>query len=351
MEHSIIFKQKDTYASFPLLQLVDNRLLVGFFTAPIVDHAGVFEWKTMESSDNGKTWGYPFRSTPYDWPAVSAREKSDRFATTLPSGEKMVTGSFGFGATMNLWNDSRKIEKSKRLFLRTSSDDWKTIEERAWEVPNVDVILTFPRHLQVDNLILIPAYALLKRIEFSRCLVWRSINFGDTWQLLNISPVEIDGNEMAFISTSKGILAHIRSDTNPFIMESWSDDDGRTWTYPVNIHNRKGNIAGGPSHLLRLRDNRILCTYGYRQIGKKMGIRAVVSKDEGSIWSNNIVLRNDGGFLSSLYKKRFWQKKAHPGNDVGYPVSVQLDNNEILTAYYITCSDNITHIASTKWRI
>ena len=159
---------------------------------------------------------------------------------------------------------------------------------------------------------------------------------------------------MAFIWASDKILAHIRSDKHPYIMESWSEDNGKTWTYPTNIYaedeNSRGNIIGGPTHLLRLENGKILCTYGYRQ-SKKMGIRAIISEDEGNTWGKPIILRNDGGYLSSLYKKRFWQKQIHPGNDVGYPVSIQLDDGEILTAYYITTKDQITSIETTKWEL
>ena len=36
--------------------------------------------------------------------------------------------------------------------------------------------------------------------------------------------------------------------------------------------------------------------------------------------------------------------------DVGYPVSIQLPDGEVLTAYYITPADNVTHSAVTIWR-
>ncbi len=355
MKHTIIFKHKDCYASFPLLQRIDGKLIIGYFKAPMVDHTGIFEWKVEESSDEGKTWRY-VKDTPYDWPAVSPRERSDRFTTTLPDGREMATGSFGFKLRPPLLpNDPEKIRKSNCLFLRISSDGWKTIDERAWEIPNADVVLTFPRHLKVANLVLVPVYVILKN-KFSRCLVWRSLDYGENWRLINMFPLEVNSNEMSFIKTENGILAHIRSDTNPYIMESWSDDNGRTWTYPTNIYGRRyhkddrgSNVAGGPTHLLRLHDSRILCSYGYR-FGK-MGIRAIVSEDEGSTWGPPIILREDGGYRSSLHRSRFWQKKVHSGMDLGYPVSVQIDNGKILTAYYFTGADKITCVAMTMWEV
>ena len=46
-----------------------------------------------------------------------------------------------------------------------------------------------------------------------------------------------------------------------------------------------------------------------------------------------IVLRNDGASY-----------------DLGYPVSTQLSDGTVFTIYYFTGTDNITHIAGTRWR-
>ena len=35
--------------------------------------------------------------------------------------------------------------------------------------------------------------------------------------------------------------------------------------------------------------------------------------------------------------------------DVGYPVSLQLPDGDVLTAYYITPADNVTHSEVTRW--
>lgn len=387
MKHTIIFKDSKYYASFPLLQHTDNKLIIGYFKAPMVDHMGVFEWKILKSMDQGEIWDdlnqwkslgkskdgmassgvLHMQDHPYNWPAVSPREQSDRFTTTLPNGTEIATGSFGFRTVTEYKScgkepvlikiSSRKLIKSNYLFLRSSSDGWRTIEERTWEIPNADVVLAFPRHLQAGELILVPIYVVSK-LKFSRCLAWRSEDYGENFRLYDMFPVEVNGNEISFILTEKGILAHIRSDTNPYIMESWSEDRGKTWTYPTNIYGYKhdkdvngGSVAGGPAHLLRLRDGRILCSYGYRF--RPMGIRAIVSEDEGSTWGPPIILREDGGYLSGLHKRR-WAYRfrlPNPGNDLGYPTSIELSDGVVLTAYYFTGSDKITCIATTKWRL
>ena len=76
-----------------------------------------------------------------------------------------------------------------------------------------------------------------------------------------------------------------------------------------------------------------------------MGIRAVLSEDGGQIWDidNTVILRDDGGYVGEL------RAGGSPTSDVGYPHSTQLSDGSILTVYYITPSDKITHIASTRW--
>ena len=132
------------------------------------------------------------------------------------------------------------------------------------------------------------------------------------------------------------ILAHARNDRRPLV-ERWSYDGGVTWTDPLST-----GIEGWPAHLLKLRDGRILCAYGRRV--EAGGVRAVLSEDGGLTWDldNEVVLRDDGGYDSSLRGGYGWR------SDVGYPVSTQLSDGRVLTAYYITNADRITHTAVTR---
>jgi len=363
MKHSIVYKDKDRYSSFPLLEKLNDRILIGFFTAPVPDHMGLFWWNVLESFDQGETWQdfnrwiygrigmdsnklSPILSHPYNWSANSPREKSDRFTFEIDNS-KFVTGSYGFKV-----NRGKAISRSTSLFYQRRPEGWKIDYQKIYEIPGIDIILTFPRALHYDNLILIPAYAILKGTGKSRCFVWRSEDRGKNFHLWNMFPNEIDGNEMAFIVADNQILAHIRSDKHPYLMESWSEDFGKTWSYPMKVrsaeHKISSPVIGGPPHLLRLKDNRILCSYGYRF--QPMGIHAIVSEDEGQTWTGPMILREGIGYSSSLHKRRWRNRFKLPSaaNDMGYPVSIQLDDESILTAYYITNSDKITHIASTR---
>lgn len=379
MNHSIIFKDKDYYASFPILDYKDGTLTVAFFAAPFVDHCGIYAGAVRQSNDNGKTWFHKrIKTTPLVWPSSSPREQSDRYTGTLPDGTPIMTGSTGwtlFPKKEKKWFKKHKfvvfdhqgdkktiVVGDQKLFLSTKQG--RTWKRKEWVVPDVAYITTFPRALEImstnlndgsSQIILLPAYAIL-RDGRSQNLIWRSDNHGEDWELINMFPYNVAyGNEMAFIEVGNKILALIRSDRVANMMESWSSDYGRTWSYPLYT-----DIVGGPPHLLNVND-KLLCTYGYRQNKKigstlatmipdfslSMGIRARVSED-GRNWGKEIILRDDGGTPSRLHKKR----QRSGASDVGYPVSVQLSDGSIFTVYYITlANDGVTHIAATKWRI
>ena len=88
-----------------------------------------------------------------------------------------------------------------------------------------------------------------------------------------------------------------------------SADDGKTWA-------DEGIIAGyhmHPPHLLRLKDKRILLTYGNRRDG---GIETRLSSDDGKTWAPAQRLFTTG-----------------PG-DMGYPSTAQLPEGKLVTVFY-----------------
>ena len=91
-----------------------------------------------------------------------------------------------------------------------------------------------------------------------------------------------------------------------------STDGGKTWSVP-----RSSGVHGHPPHLLRLQDDRLLLTYGYRDPPK--GVRVCISENNGRDWSEPTDLIHD---------------TASP--DLGYPSSVQLDDGSLITVWYET---------------
>jgi len=61
------------------------------------------------------------------------------------------------------------------------------------------------------------------------------------------------------------------------------------------------------------------------------------------------VLRDDAGTASGAWPA---EKRSQPGfgsSDVGYPISTELEDGSIVTAYYITPPDATTQVAVTRW--
>ena len=88
-----------------------------------------------------------------------------------------------------------------------------------------------------------------------------------------------------------------------------SEDDAKTWALREQFSGRQQH----PGHFTRLKDNRILATYGNRLSPKGIDIR--LSKDEGMTWSVALRLADFEG-------------------DGGYPSSVQRPDGKVVTAYY-----------------
>ena len=112
-------------------------------------------------------------------------------------------------------------------------------------------------------------------------------------------------------------------------IDSWrSFDDGESWQFvnqPVTV------TGGNPPCLTKLRDGRLVISYGYRE--KPYGVRARISSDQGQTWGDEIRLREDGGR---------W--------DLGYARTVQRTDANLVTAYYFNDSaEGERYIGATIW--
>jgi len=117
-----------------------------------------------------------------------------------------------------------------------------------------------------------------------------------------------------------------------WIEASVSEDNGATWRNLSKVADTdRGEENGNPPALVRLKDGRLVVAYGYRSY--PLGIRAKISKDGGESWSDEIVLRDDGGT---------W--------DLGYPRMVQRPDGKLVTIYYYNSPQfPEPHIAATIW--
>ena len=152
---------------------------------------------------------------------------------------------------------------------------------------------------------------------------------GLTWHYS--SPVAIDQkasfNETSVYETPKGdVIAFLRTanlDDQACIARS--TDGGKSFGKWQTM-----GFQGHPLNALRLPDNRVLLTYGYRH--EPFGIRARILNAECTDFASapEMVLREDGG-----------------NSDIGYTWPVQLDKNRVLVTYYFNKENSTRYIAGT----
>lgn len=177
-----------------------------------------------------------------------------------------------------------------------------------------------------------------------RAFCLRTIDGGRNFDILSWltgEPVAIRSVMPSTVQCSKNHLISVmrrRHDTKvneKTKTKCWIDayssfDGGCSWDFTSRVADT-GDWNGNPPSQVRLADGSLCVAYGYRTA--PYGIRAKLSRDEGSTWGDEIILRSDG---------RTW--------DLGYPRMVQRSDGKLVTIYYYTTGENPEqHIAATIW--
>jgi sialidase-1 len=138
---------------------------------------------------------------------------------------------------------------------------------------------------------------------------------------------KVSFNETSIYETPKGdLIAFLRTaGLDDQACMARSTDGGKSFQ-PW----QKMGFQGHPLHALRLPDQRVLLTYGYRHA--PLGIRARILNAECTDFATapEMILRSDGA-----------------STDLGYPWAVQLDKRRVLVAYYFNVPGGPQHIAGT----
>ena len=86
-------------------------------------------------------------------------------------------------------------------------------------------------------------------------------------------------------------------------------------------------------NLLRLRDGRLLMTYGHRR--EPFGNQARISQDGGRTWSSPIIINSDA-----------------ISGDMGYPSTVECDDGTLVTVWYELLKDSPNaQLRQARWRL
>jgi sialidase-1 len=165
-----------------------------------------------------------------------------------------------------------------------------------------------------------------------------STDDGQTWRwLAHLQEREGDTHteyhELHAVETAdKRLVVQIRNHNKTAndreTLQSESSDGGKTWSVPKAI-----GVWGLPSHLLRLRDGRIVMTYGHRRA--PLGNQARISTDHGRTWSEPIIISGDG-----------------VTGDLGYPSTVELADGTLLSVWYeVVKGAKVAALRQARWRL
>jgi hypothetical protein len=296
----------------------------------------------MRSHDDGATWTWP--ETLMDSPI------DDRDAGVLetPSGALLVTTFTSLAyepilAKARDWPEDR-LRRWQGVHQRLSAEQRKKLLD-CWMLRSADGGMTWSAPFRVPvnsphGPIVLAGGRLLypgKQLwEGGRIGVAESTDDGRTWRWMSEFPTRAgdrfqEYHELHGVETADNrIVVHIRNhnkQNDHETLQSESSDGGRTWSTPHTI-----GVWGLPSHLLKLRDGRLLMSYGYRRT--PYGNMARISRDHGRTWGEPITISDDG-----------------IGVDLGYPSTVELGSGELLTAWYErTSASSLAVLRLARWR-
>jgi sialidase-1 len=333
--------EEDRYLGWATITNTTSGELLVVFSGDRDSH--VCPWgktQMIRSSDRGKTWSEPqtITCTPLD----------DRDAGIIQTKEGTLLVSwftslafereYFQGAVKRYARHGEKISSEVRKkwlgnWIRRSEDGGQTWQEPARTVgsaPHGPIQLKDGRLLYIGN----------GQWEGKATIVIEaSADDGRTWKVISTIPKPSDMDvktilgepHMAELSSGKllAMFRHEPGDRQCFLLQSESDDGGKTWS---PVHNT--GIWGYPPHLMQLKNGWVLVSYGHRK--EPFGEKACISRDEGKTWDieNQI-------FLTGA-----------PGQDLGYPSSVQFDDGSIVTVYYQSeAAGKPTVLMSTLWRL
>jgi Neuraminidase (sialidase) len=322
-----ISRQPEYYHGWPTLAMRRDGELVVTYSGGRDAHVCPFgRVELMRSRDRGQTWS---------WPEVvldSPIDDRDSGVLETPSGSLLVTSftSLAYETVLkeaSSWT-AEKLERWRAANLGTTPEQRRALLD-TWMLRSTDGGMTWSAPYRVPvNSPHGPTALTDGRLLYAGKQLWRagqkvgiceSSEDGKTWNWLSEIPARpgdtvAQYHELHAVHAANGrVIVHIRnhnSRNSGETLQTESADGGRNWSTPRAI-----GVWGLPSHLLRLRDGRLLMSYGYRRA--PFGIQARVSSNHGGTWSEPIIISDDGS-----------------GIDLGYPSTVELDRGQFLTVWY-----------------
>lgn len=352
-ETKVISWKAPLYHGWPTLTRRKNGELLLVWSGGREAHVCPFgRLELMRSQDNGKTWRWPqvLLDGPIDERDAGVLETAKgsilvttftslAYQTLLDQAEKIAPGQPG------AWEDL-KLREWRAVHHRISPEQ-RQAEVGNWMIRSTDGGVTWSARYPVPvNSPHGPIQLADGRLLYCGVELWRperrvgachSKDDGLTWEWLSTIPnrpgdTGREYHELHAVETARGrLIAHIRNhnkENAQEILQSESSDGGNSWSIPHAI-----GVWGYPSHLLRLKDGRLLMSYSHRR--SPMGNQARVSTDDGSTWSSPITINAD----------------AHSG-DMGYPSTVECADGTLVTVWYELLKDSPNaQLRQARWRL
>lgn len=344
----VISHQSHLYAGWPTLTRRKNDELLLVWSGGREAHVCPFgQVHFMKSLDGGITWSFPrvlIDSDIDDRDAgILVTKKGTLLATTFSSL------AYESGLAKAEQNSSWPSDKLKRWVAardRLSADQRKQ-QLGTWMIRSTDLGIDWSQRFRVPvNSPHGPVQVSDGRIVYAGKALWtdddrvgvcQSSDDGLTWEWLATIPTRPGDDhrnyhELHAVEAADGrLIVQIRNHNTKNrgeTLQSESDDGGKTWSVPHSI-----GVWGLPSHLLRLRDDRLLMSYGHRRA--PLGNQARVSTDNGESWSAAIPISEDG-----------------PSGDLGYPSTVELDDGTLVTVWYEVRPGNSNAVLrQARWKL
>lgn len=318
-----ISQRPEYYHGWPTLAQRKSGELVVVCSGGRESHVCPFGWvEMMRSTDEGKTWS---------WPRVlidGAIDDRDAGVTETAKGSLLVT-TFTSLAYEAAFKGAKKNDPRWQAVQRRTTAAQRKAELGCWAIRSTDDGINWSARQRCPvNSPHGPTQISDGRILYAGKELWRGENRigiaeskddGQTWAWLATIPTRKGDDhrnyhELHMIEAGNGTLItqirnHNKTNSGE-TLQSHSTDGGKTWATPYSI-----GVWGLPSHLLKLRDNRLLMTYGHRR--KPLGNQARLSEDHGKTWSAAIPFYQDG-----------------ISGDLGYPSTVELKDGSLLTVWY-----------------
>ncbi|MBT5168921.1 MAG: exo-alpha-sialidase [Opitutales bacterium] len=355
LETSTISQQPEYYCGWPTLTRRSNGELIVVWSGGREAHVCPFgRVDMMRSMDNGKTWSWP--RTLLDGPiddrdaGIVETAKGSLLVTTFTS---LAYEAHGLNQALSAKQDEpgawskEKLNRWLSVHNRISPEERKA-ELGQWMIRSTDGGITWSaRYSSIVNSPHGPIQLSDGRLLYAGKVLWtgdgevgvcESKDDGLSWQWLSSIPTRPGDDakksyhELHAVEAADGrIIVHIRNH-NPInereTLQCESTDGGKSWSTPHSI-----GVWGLPSFLTKLRDGRLLMSYGYRR--PPYGNQARISSDHGETWSEPMILSGDGA-----------------GFDLGYPSTIELEDATLLTIWYerLKGSNNAV-LRQARWKL